>query len=146
MIGTVLALITLIIFAVVAVYKEKYGNRDKMRKCMNDPFYAYFFEDVRDFKYLARINGYTYWHNKKDDCIISDPFNDEDIRRLSRYLTPAGEKLYSASEALNISVYNQSFNTTVYDSDEVREFNKKLRDLACQHLKRFGNFLTKNDN
>ena len=137
MITVILAIATLVIFAVVAVYKEKYGNRDKMRKCMNDPFYAYFFEDVRDFKYLARINGYTYWHNKKDDCIISDPFNDEDIRRLSRYLTPAGEKLYSSSEALNISVYNQSFKTTVYDSDEVREFNKKLRDLARQHLKRF---------
>ena len=146
MIGIILALVALIILTVIAMHKEKNGCRDRVRKCMSDPFYTYFFEDVKDFKNLARINGYAYWHSKEDDYIISDPFNDEDIRRLSRYLTPAGEKLYSASEALNISVYNQSFNTTVYDSDEVREFNKKLRDLARQHLKRFGNFLTKNDN
>lgn len=43
MITVILAITTLVIFAIVAVYKEKYGDRDKMRKCMNDPFYAYFF-------------------------------------------------------------------------------------------------------
>lgn len=96
-----------------------------------------FFEDVKDFKNLARINGYDYWHDKEEDCIISDPFNDEEIRSLSRYYTPNGEKLYFASETLNISVYNKSYNTTVYDDKEVKDFNKKLRDLARQHLKRF---------
>lgn len=138
MISIVLALVTLIIFAAFGIYKEKYGDKDRMRKCFNDPFYAYFFEDVKDFKNLARINGYTYWHQKEEDCIISNPFNDEDIRKMSRYLTPAGRKLYSASEVLNLTVYSDACKNQPYDYDkEVKEFNKKLRDLARQHLKRF---------
>lgn len=136
MITVILAIATLVILAVVAVYKEKYGDRDKMRKCMNDPFYAYFFEDVKDFKNLARINGYDYWHDKEEDCIIQDSFDDEDMRRKSRYLTPVGEKAYFASEVLNLYVYFTSSEKRFHrDGDSV--FQNKLMNLALDHLKRF---------
>lgn len=109
-----------------------------MRKCMNDPFYAYFFEDLKDFKNLARINGYDCWHANEDDCIISDPFNDEEIRRKSRSLTPAGEKTYFASEALNLYLYFTACEKLFYTyRTESDEFLKEIKKMALKHLKRF---------
>lgn len=134
--GAVFAFIVLIVIGAIAIYQEKNGSRNKMRKCMNDPFYAYFFEDLKDFKNLARINGYDYWHNKEEDCIIQDSFDDEDMRRKSRYLTPTGEEAYFASEVLNLYVYFTSSEKRFY-RDWDSAFQKKLMNLALEHLKRF---------
>lgn len=131
--------IFLIIFAAIGIIKQKYGAQIKMRKCANDPFYAYFFEDLRDFKNCARINGCDWWHSHEGDCIFIDEFNDDAIRRFASAMTPAGEKLYFASEALNVYVYFSlaDKNSNLYIDEQGKLFNKKIQDLALKHLKRF---------
>lgn len=130
-------LIILVVFAAVGIFLQKYGTRIKMNKYRNDPFYAYFFEDVKDFKNFAILNGCTCWHSKEDDCIMVNPFDDDAIRRYSRVISLSFNHSCCASEALNYYVYSESFNSTVYDRKEDREFNVQLRKLAIQHLQRF---------
>jgi len=132
-----LASIVLIIFAFVGVFLQKYGTQIKMRKCMKDPFYVYFFEDVKDFKNFAVLNGCVGWHEKEDDCIMVNPFDDDAIRRYSRVISLSFNHSCCASETLNYYVYSESFNSTVYDSKEKKEFDIKLRKLAIRHLQRF---------
>lgn len=129
----------LIIFAAIGIIKQKYGAQIKMRKCANDAFYAYFFEDLKDFKNCARINGCDWWHSHEGDCIFIDEFDDDAIRRFASAMTPAGEKLYFASEVLNVYVYFSLADRNSYPFVEGQEkrFNKKIQDLALEHLKRF---------
>ncbi len=129
----------LIIFAAIGIIKQKYGAQIKMRKCAKEPFYAYFFEDLKDFKNCARINGCDWWHSHEEDCIFIDEFDDNAIRRLAAVMTPTGERQYFASEVLNVCVYFtlSERNTYPFVEEEERRFNRKITDLALEHLRRF---------
>mgnify|MGYP004628044845 CR=1 FL=1 len=129
-----IAYIVTIILCVLSWIFEKNKYKIRKYKVKDDPFYAYFFEDIKDFKNLAEINGCDYWH-RDDDCIFLENFDDKIIRKQSRIMTPPGEPLYCASEVLNLYVYmNSDWYGNIRDDPK---FLKKLRDMSLDHLKRF---------